>query len=107
LICFVTKEGKNQINCVALADLLQQHFNWTLNKTMRPHGCKLVISEDIAPAWEDLVTSVKAAIQMIKDDPSLNHNKEVELYDLATMMPDPIVLDTVGKLHSAYLLDTL
>jgi hypothetical protein len=74
---------------------------------MNPQGCKLVISEDIAPEWEKLVKAIKASIQMIKDNPELNYNKEVELYDLAMTMPDPIVLAEIGTLHSNYLLDTL
>jgi sphinganine-1-phosphate aldolase len=67
LISLVSKEGKDQINCIALADVLHKHFNWTLNKSVRPSGAKLVISEDIAPEWENFVQSVKGAIKMLKE----------------------------------------
>jgi hypothetical protein len=103
----VTKEGKDQINCIALADVLQKHFNWALNKSMRPSGAKLVISEEIALDWENFVKAVKGAIKMLKEKPELNHNAEVAMYGMATTMPDTCVLDNIANIHSAYVLDTL
>jgi sphinganine-1-phosphate aldolase len=55
LIAIVTKPGNDQINCIALADVLHKEFKWVLNKTMRPSGCKLVISEPTAEHWKEFV----------------------------------------------------
>jgi hypothetical protein len=55
-----------------------------LNKTMRPSGCKLVITETTAEHWQDFVKSVKGAIKMMKDDPKLNTSSDIALYGMAT-----------------------
>jgi len=107
LISIVTKPGKGQINCIALCDVLQNNFKWVLNKTMRPSGCKLVITETTAEHWQDFVNAVKGSIQIMKDKPELNHNSDVALYGMATAMPDMVVLDNICKLHQHALLDCL
>lgn len=99
LISIVTHPGKDQINCIALCDVLQNNFKWVLNKTMRPSGCKLVITETTAEHWRAFVDAVKGSIKLMKEDPSLNHCSEIALYGMATSMPDMVVLDNICKLH--------
>jgi sphinganine-1-phosphate aldolase len=93
LISIVTKPGKDQINCIALGDVLHEHFKWSLNKAQKPSGLKLTITETTADHWQDLIRCIKAAIKMMKENPALNHNSEVALYGMALNMPDTTVLD--------------
>ena len=93
LISIVSKPGKDQINCIALCDVLHEHFKWSLNKSQKPSGLKLVISETTAEHWQDLIRCIKAAIKMMKENPALNHNSDVALYGMAGNMPDMTVLD--------------
>jgi sphinganine-1-phosphate aldolase len=107
LVSIVMKPGKDQINGIALADVLQSEYNWTLNKTMRPSGCKLVISEPTALHWREFVDAVKGSVKLMKEKPELNHNSNVALYGLATNMPDMCVMDEICKMHQKALLDAL
>ncbi len=93
LVSIVTKPGKDQINCIALGDVLLEHFNWSLNKAQKPSGLKLTITETTAEHWQVLIRCIKASIKMMKENPALNHNSDVALYGMAGNMPDMTVLD--------------
>ena len=71
------------------------------------NGLKHVISETTMFHWRELVEGIKGAIQLIKDDPSLNRNDSVALYAMAGNMPDPCVLESICKIHTMALLDAL
>jgi len=78
-----------------------------LNKTMRPNGAKLVVSETTARHWREFIDVVKAAVKLMKEKPELNHNSNVALYGMATNMPDMCVLDNICKIHQKAVLDAL
>ncbi len=95
------------INCLALAAVLKKEYQWDLFKTMRPNGLKHVVAEPTMAHWRELVDGIKGSIQLMKADPSLNHNETVALYAMAGRLPDTCVLDSICKTHTAALLDAL
>jgi sphinganine-1-phosphate aldolase len=106
-VSLVTRPGADQLNCIALADVLLKHYGWTLSKTQRPSGCHLSITVATCYDWQDFINAVKQSIQMMKDTPALNHSSNVATYGMAAAMPDSTILDKMCAMHTTALLDAL
>jgi len=85
VVCFTTTD---EINPIALGDLLEHDYSWILNKTMFPNSLHIAVTLATCDRWEELVQSVKKAIAAMKTDKSLNHSSSCALYGLAGQIPD-------------------
>ena len=96
-----------KFNCIAMSDLMQKHYGWTIHKVQNPPSAHLTITTTTEGHWQDFVKAIKGCAQMMIKDPSLNVNPDKALYCIGDLIPDKNLIHTFIKVHSAAMLDTL
>jgi hypothetical protein len=82
-VSLISKNTPGAINVIALSDILLKNHSWITNKTIRPAGLHLAITQATCYDWKEFVKVVKDSVLMMKEQPELNHNSNVATYGMA------------------------
>ena len=86
---------------------MQNIGNWKIKILQRPPAAHIALTNANWQNWKDFVTNLKKCVALMKNDPSLNQNKDTALYGLNGAIPDKALLREFCCLHQAAMLDTI
>ncbi|CDW75009.1 sphingosine-1-phosphate lyase 1 [Stylonychia lemnae] len=90
--CVVSFTSK-KYSCIAVADLMQNKFKWTLSKLQMPASAHLIVTEANYVHANDFALNLKACVEELIEHPELNNKGDAAKYRQAAEIPDNSVLN--------------